>query len=145
MASDVPCEGDNYIMISLSMLLLYLGNALTYRHYALYCLMRKWSNIECGYEKEKYCNMSMEKLALSLGYHKDAVRKIIIELNRAELLFTAQIDNKKGGKMSQHRIVFKPEDMDEMRLKYGGKSKRYLMKVDKEEIDDWGSDPSVFD
>lgn len=80
---DSPIDEDNYyIGVSFAMLELYKRKGLNERFYALYCLIMKWRN---GYQDERF-NMSIEKIADTLGYDKDSVNRMIYQMNRNYLL-----------------------------------------------------------
>jgi predicted transcriptional regulator len=105
---DSPAtEDDYYIAVSFSMLEYYKHKKkLNERYYAMYCLISRWNK---GYIDGKM-NMKIEKMAKCLDFDKDTIHRMIIEMNRKEVLSSHRRVRKQGGYRFEHYLLTKCDE-----------------------------------
>jgi hypothetical protein len=92
---------DNfYIYIPLDLFELYKQKGLNERYFALYCLIKKWSQ-----NAEQKSWMSIKKMSKFLGFDKDYVNKMIFEMNRNYLLSSYRKKKSDGTYRYEHYIL----------------------------------------
>jgi hypothetical protein len=126
--SDYAENDERYIYIPLDLFKQYEEKGLNEKYYALYCLIKKWSN-----NKERKMWMSIEKMAACLGYDKDYVNKMIYQLNREYLMSSYRRNNNKGGFMFEHVILDngKQDVMDKFIQAHKENMDKLIARVDK--------------
>lgn len=98
---DIPrTEDDKYINIDLNMIQHYENIGLSERYYAIYSLVRFF----CDINSESKCWMSIETMAETLDYDKDALNKMIHEMNRNYILYSFKKKNGKNGYLFEHYL-----------------------------------------
>jgi hypothetical protein len=125
--TDKPeTENDYYVSVETQLLEQYRVRGLNHKYYPIYCLIKKLQN--GNVEKKSF--MSIEKMALWLGYDKDYLHKLIQNMNRKYVLFSDLRDNGKGSKYFEHHLL--KIDQDEQFLNtYKLSIERNIKKWDK--------------
>lgn len=119
---------DFWIDIHLPMFEAYKAVGLSERCYLLYCLIRKLSN-----NMEGRAWMQIEKMADTIGMHKDTVHKLIYEMIRNYFLYTVKRNNKKDGKRFEHKICKRIEDYPKFVEQFKDKTDILMSKWDKKQ------------
>jgi hypothetical protein len=119
-------EKDHFIPVDMSILLHYLEVGLPEKYFPFYCLLRKLSN---GRERKAF--MKMENMAHILGYGKNLIQKMIIEMNRHHLLYSHKKQKKKGRTPYEHHLCWTLKDKADFELNYGKKMDAFAAKWDK--------------
>jgi hypothetical protein len=100
--TDKPkTEDDYYISVETQLLDIYKQRGLNHKYYPIYCLIKKLQNGSV----EKKAFMSIEKMALWIGYSKDYTNKLIHNMNRSCVLYSDYRDNGKGGEYFEHHLM----------------------------------------
>lgn len=96
------------ISVDLKLYSYYLSKGLNVKHYALYCLIKKLSNH--GTERKAY--MTIENMSERLCMDKTVLNRMIIEMNKAYVLYSRYTPNGKGGKNFEHHVLEKYSLLD---------------------------------
>jgi len=117
-----------YLYIPLDLFQLYENKGLSEKYYALYCLIKKYSqNIE-----EKMW-MSIEKMSKYLEFDKDYVNQMIYNLNRHYFMCSKRRPNGKGGYSYEHHILdsVKEDNINKFLEAFKEEMDRLIKRVDK--------------
>lgn len=126
---DAPVsDGDYYIAVSFGMLDYYEKKKLNERYYALYCLISRWNK---GHWDGKM-NMKIEKIASCLDFDKDTIHRMIIEMNRQQVLASQRKIRKQGGYKYEHYLLNKSdgESIEAFVNRYGDVMEKVTIRAD---------------
>jgi hypothetical protein len=127
--SDYKNVGDNYyIYIPLDLFDLYKQKGLNEKYFALYCLIKKWSQNE-----ENKMWMSIQKMSKFLGFDKDYVNKMIYEMNRNYFLSSYRKRKSDGTYFFEHHILdsTKKNEIDKFLEIHKSNIDKLIKRVDK--------------
>lgn len=128
--SDYSKNDDKfYIYIPLELFATYEEKGLADKYFALYCLIKKWSQ-----NVESKMWMSISKMSEFLGIDKDYVNKMIYQMNRNYFLSSYKKKNKNGdGYYFNHFILDSANDdkVDEFLKVHKSNMDKLIRRVDK--------------
>lgn len=110
-------EYEFNIPIDFGMIQHYLDTGLEERYIALYCLLRKLSN--GNVERKSY--MSIENMAKILKFDKDAVHRMVYELNKRYLLYSWKVEvigEKNKTERFEHKLCYEYGILGEFKKEY---------------------------
>lgn len=127
---EEPVDHDNfYINVSLELLQHYIDVGLNEKYFPLYCLISRLSN----FSVEKKSWMSIDRMAKVIGINKNTVHRMIIQMNKKYLLYSAKKRKKDGngkrGDNFEHHIARNMKGVEFIRKEYRDKINRYVKKM----------------
>ncbi|WP_368974696.1 hypothetical protein NST61_16985 [Caldifermentibacillus hisashii] len=119
---------DYYIYVPLDLFELYRKKGLNEKYFALYCLIKKYSQ-----NTEQKMWMSIQKMSKFLGFDKDYVNKMIYEMNRNYFLSSYRRVKSDGSFYFEHHILdsAKQKEIDKFVKVHQDNINKLIKRVDK--------------